>query len=701
MPIVRLTNFGGMIPAVDSRLLPDNQAQLAENTWVYSGAIEGFREPVSVRTLANPAARRAYRIPVQFYDKGRIPGSYWLEFENPDVDVLGSPVADDSFERFYWASSQSSGGGVPQYNTKARIAAGSPPFKLGIPRPATAPTVTRTAGQYVMVALGGQVEVTGGGNTRLYNTKAYAQDVGSLYSGGVPEPFVAKYRINGSPAEMRYTTVNAGLRITVSDTGQVTVGVPSQPDPATSTPEYTGKGVLETRAYVYTWVSAYGEEGPPSPPTVFQGWSEDPWVIRVFAPTSPQSTDRNLSKVRIYRTVTAAGGSTTYFYVAEQDINQTVYVDTALSSNVASNNILASDLYDPPPDDLEGFVAMPNGVFAGWRANEVLFCEPYLPHAWPSSYALNTEFPVVGLGVIGQTLIVCTTGSPYAVSGVNPANMAMSKIAAIEPCLSRSSIVSTSQGVAYASPNGIVLAVPGAATVITRPIVSKEIWLDTTQNVDVTSLRAALLNGGYYAWGSVKPGSFQADTFQTDAFVQEDFSGGYKGFFVDTTSPRVSWTRLSSEAPIYNCWADQWTGEIFTIRNGEVWWLDLDSARPYQKYTWRSKVFESPNRRSLEAMRVWFDDVGVITGPFVTGLWDDSLFWDDNFVWEDDPTTGYGIVRVYADGILRLSRVLRYSGEFIRLPSGFKAQTWEFEIEAVVKIYSIEFANTAKELAGA
>ncbi len=721
MPVLKLLNFGGMIPATDPNLLPDNQAQLAENAWVYSGAVEGFRESVAVHTLANPMARKVYRIPTEYYDKDHIPDSYWLEFENTDVDVLASPVVGDQFKRFYWAFSQTGGGGIPQYNTKERIAAGQPAFTLGVPRPTVAPSVTRANGAYWFDALGSTIKVTGGNAGHLYYGKGYGQDAGSFLSGTSSRPTDPsqygatkalsslrgnldksgdgalsstpknRYTVAGQPAEMRYGTVQAGKRITISDSGDVTLGNPAATDPLASSDPYVGEGIQEARAYVYTWVSAYGEEGPPSPATLYRGWSEDPWVIGLTAPTAGETLNRNLSKVRIYRTISGVGGSTTYFFVAEQDIYNESYTDTATSDLVSANNLLQSLFYDPPPEDLEGMVALPNGIVAGWRENEIWFSEPFLPHAWPSPYTLATEYPVIGMGVIGQSLIVCTTGSPYAVSGVNPATMTMSRLAVNEPCLSRASIVSTPQGVVYASPNGLALAVPGAVNIVTRNLITKDLWLDPDDFLSVPTLRAALLNGNYYTWGSVRPGAFQTDAFQVDAFAQEDFTGAYHGAYIDVSNPRISWVNLRSETPIYNCFSDQWTGEVFTIKNDKVYWLDLGRNRARESFVWRSKIFEAQNKRSFEAMRIWFStfpdspDLNPVQVVSPATLADDM----------------YGIVRIYADGILRFSRELRSTGEFMRLPSGFKAQFWEVEIEARVKLTSVELATSAKELANA
>jgi hypothetical protein len=58
----------------------------------------------------------------------------------------------------------------------------------------------------------------------------------------------------------------------------------------------------------------------------------------------------------------------------------------------------------------------------------------------------------------------------------------------------------------------------------------------------------------------------------------------------------------------------------------------------------------------------------------------------------------HGIVKVYADDRLVFSREMRSSGEFMRLPSGFKATYWQIEVQGNVRIQSIETATAAKEL---
>jgi uncharacterized repeat protein (TIGR02059 family) len=137
MVALRINVFGGMIPIQDDRLLPDGGAALAENTWMYSGALDGMKSPRLVRNLVNPAATRVYRIPSDPYSGDTFNTSVWMEFQDIDVEVLRAPVRDDSYRRFYWVGPNT----VPTYNTYSRIATGNSAYKLGIPAPGSAPNV--------------------------------------------------------------------------------------------------------------------------------------------------------------------------------------------------------------------------------------------------------------------------------------------------------------------------------------------------------------------------------------------------------------------------------------------------------------------------------------------------------------------------------------------------------------------------------
>lgn len=138
MPAVKLNVFGGMIPAVDARLLPEPNATTSRDTWLYNGILSGFKEPVYIRDLVNLDAKRVYRIPLDPYEKTNFNNSTWMEFEDPTVDVVRGPINDDAYSRYYWTGEDTDS----LYNSLARIQAGDPPLKLGVPQPPVAPSIS-------------------------------------------------------------------------------------------------------------------------------------------------------------------------------------------------------------------------------------------------------------------------------------------------------------------------------------------------------------------------------------------------------------------------------------------------------------------------------------------------------------------------------------------------------------------------------
>lgn len=591
MVAIKLPIFSGMVPSVDKHLLADANAQYSNNVWLYSGALDGLPVKEPLHTLVNPNATVAFRVPLPGNDPSYMYAGTWVEFENILTDFISAPVAADSFDRYYWASTTSE----PMYNTRARIQAGLPPFRLGIPQ---AGTLSVTA------------------------------------SGGV-------------------------------------------------------SATLVSRAYVATLVSEYGEEGPASDPFLINGKIDDTFHV-VLPAVDPDwlGVTRNIKKIRLYRTIVSAQGTTTYYLVTEEDalVTTQTYDDTMTDAVLASQPILESTAWTEPPD-LDGLIVMPNGIVAGFMDNELWFSEAYHPHAWPAAYALTLEFKIVGLGIINQTLVVCTEGNPITASGVNPASITTSKLAAFEPCLSKGSIVSTEEGVYYASPNGLILVNAGFAQNITKQFISKDQW---TAIANEAKINAGRLGSAYYAFTGGVPKFVQEGVFQSN-FVQTEISiGSAEGFMLDPTNNNVGFTYAKDSMDIKSVKNDALSGEVLVVRNGKVYWLDLRPGYDSEPYVWRSKVFQSPSLKNFSAYKIFLYDDDEFDFPNPVNYALDQEF---------DPATQLAIVRVFANGRLVSAHEIRKSGEVHRLPSGFKADFWEIEFEARVKIKSFQMATSVKELA--
>lgn len=467
------------------------------------------------------------------------------------------------------------------------------------------------------------------------------------------------------------------------------LGLPS-PGAMTVTSAGGSSSTLVTRAYIATLVTDYGEEGPANAAVTISGKLDDTYTVTVPGVAAVDlGVQRNVKKIRIYRTIVSAAGTATYYQVAEITATTSahVYNDTLSDGVLATRPLLESTAWTAPPS-LDGMATMPNGIVAGYKGNELFFSEPYRPHAWPAAYSLMLDYDIVGLAAINQTLVVCTKGNPVTASGVNPAAITTATLAAFEPCLSKGSILATEAGVYYTSPNGIILVNAGYAQNVTRQFITRDKW---NAVVNRGRVNAARMGSAYYAFGAGVQRAAQVNAFQSDMIQTETSDGAAEGFMLDPSSENSGFVYLTDTAAIKSVYNDDMSGEVLIVLGGKVYWLDQRPGFSSRDYKWKSKIFQTSDNRNFAAMKVFFYDPPSFTPPNPRNNAIDQVF---------DPNTQYGLVRVYADGRHIATREIRENGEILRLPSGFKADFWQIEIEAVVKVKNFQMATTAKELAG-
>lgn len=436
----------------------------------------------------------------------------------------------------------------------------------------------------------------------------------------------------------------------------------------------TTSPVTETRSYVYTYVSMYGEEGAPSPPTLVTAQVQSTYVISVTPPTAVMNSGRRISKIRIYRTITDAAGYANYFLVTDLPVATTTFQDTLLDSSVSANNILESGTWTPPPDGLQGCVALANGILAAWtNEKEIWFCEPYRPHAWPAAYSISVDYKIVGLGVLGTSLVIMTEGNPYICTGITPSSMSLSKIPAHEPCLSRSSIVSAPDGVYYASQNGLIQVTLGGTQNVTDSFITRQDWA----GYGPSNFVSARYSSAYITFSK----NTNLPNSPTD-----------NGFIIDPSSSNMIFNYLKFNLSVKNVVQDEAAGNVFIIAGGKVYNWDAPEATTKFPYVWRSKVFQFPFKQQFVAALIYFDVPSSVTISPTDATRNTAQ--PQNF----NPATQYFVFRVYADDRLILTREVQKSGEIIQMPSGFKSNFWQFEVEGQVVISNIQVATSIKEL---
>jgi len=143
----KVSNFGGVVPRLGARLLPNESAQTAQNVKLFSGELRSWFRPLLINTPTKGGALQSmYRIYSTSSD-------YWLTWTD-DVDVVKGPIAGDTaFKIYYTGDTTTSSNSVagPRKTNLALATSGGTDYphdylELGVPAPGSAPSVIGTGG---------------------------------------------------------------------------------------------------------------------------------------------------------------------------------------------------------------------------------------------------------------------------------------------------------------------------------------------------------------------------------------------------------------------------------------------------------------------------------------------------------------------------------------------------------------------------
>jgi hypothetical protein len=394
--------------------------------------------------------------------------------------------------------------------------------------------------------------------------------------------------------------------------------------------------IAESRVYVYTYVSEFGEEGPPSDPSTTI--DIDPYEPVVVTTGGAPTGFTNITKKYIYRT-SSGTGFTDYQYVTETPVATTTFTDNV--QQVELGEIIPSIDWSPPPTDMVGLTVMANGIFVGFTGKDVCFSEPFLPHAWASKNFLTVDHPIVGLGAFGQSVAILTESYPYIATGIDPQSMTLVKTSIQQACISKRSVVETGDSVIYASPDGLVRIGLGGVSVITAGILSQDQW----QEYNPSSIHAYLHEGRYFA--------FYTKADQTTGHIVFTLNGSDAAMTLGST-----YTAAASVVP---------TADSLHILSGSNI-VQYDKGNSNLTYKWVSKVYESP-------MQLNFGIAQVIADSYGDGI----------------------SFKLYGDGALKHTKTVLNSDPF-RLPSGYIARDWYVELTGSSKVTLVAVSQSPQEL---
>ena len=456
--------------------------------------------------------------------------------------------------------------------------------------------------------------------------------------------------------------------------------------PAAATPTGTDDGtqIKYSTAYVYTFVSAFGEEGPPSAASNVVTKVDGQSIVVSNLSTTAAKSDTNYGggstgTKRIYRSNT--GSNTTDFqFVAEVSMGTTSYTDS--TNNDALGEIIPSTFWIAPPDDdsslypngqMKGLTAIGNGIFAGFSGKRLCFSEPFLPHAWPVAYRITLEDEIVGISMAGSVLFVGTKGTNYIVSGTDPQGMVLQKVEAAEPLLYKKGLVDMGGYAIYPSADGLVGIENGQVTLLTEQLLSTSQW----QSSYLDAQYAAGNHEGKYVAKITNNGVTPSQGFIFDlkagmnalTTVNALSTHLTTGFFTD---PDTNQLHLVNKPSSGNC-----TTETFA---------NHDTNRTL---TFKSKEFVLPKPASMNFVKVEADSYG---GSGVTV----KVFGDGTEIF-DATITASGSVYSATGAAPTSFSATQIQEPILRLPAGVH-KVYQIEVTSANPVHEICIGESIDEL---
>lgn len=555
MPARAIRAFGGgLSPRTDRRLLRDDQAQIASNADITSGALTPLRLPRTVYTSSKAGAlKSAHRLTDTDGD------DVFLAW-NTDVDAVRALLANDSSQFVYYT-----GDGEPRRTSLAQaisLADNKFPdtcFVLGVVRPTIAPTLGAISGG------------SGATETRLYVFTFVAKT--TLADGTVLEEEGPPSDSVGGNGKVDDTWVVNLTQVSLNNSNTITTKSHSS-----GVTTVSGTSTLFLRAGEYVVASSVryriteivnstqfkvADSGNAFPAS--GTWTRD----------APHNTASMVK--RVYRST-----GTDFFKVADVALATTFLNDNILAANLPGPTLLSTS-YEMPPADLHSLIALPNGSLAGISGTRLCLSEAGLPHAWPSEYQKYANYQGVSLGHLGQTVVMTTEGAHYVATGTDPSAMTFEGAQVAYPCLSKRGTVSLPVGVAWPTHEGIAVQGPTGAFVITKGLYTKRQWSDDETGIDPSSIFAANYDGRYVG-SYLRPGSEVREILILDPSDQSAL--------------------FSSTIQADGLYADRRNGKLYVLQGSSVREWDADVRA---QMDWQSKEFLEPTPLVWTAAKIDID----------------------------------------------------------------------------------------------
>jgi hypothetical protein len=358
--------------------------------------------------------------------------------------------------------------------------------------------------------------------------------------------------------------------------------------------------------YFQSWVDELGFESEASGPSnEIEYLDGDSIKIGMWGSNVPT----NAVKRRIYKVITGLELGGTPQFVAEQKKSGNVF-DTFTIEDKDENAGEVMPSITNPHNKVDGICSAPGGyaIWCSCSPKTVRFSDG-APNNFPNEYAYEVEYEIVGLASIGNSVVVLTKGNPFIISGSSPDTMVVTKLSAMQACISKKTICVVDGAVYYVSKDGICMITEGQSSVIvvTSSYFSQREWRDIISD--------NLIMCGYdnilYLWNTKQGVGYSFNFIDKEAGITT-FDENTNSVFVDPVEDKMFFIKDDNIV----AWEDGTENKILIWRSKRIQTdkpLNFSSAQIYSDgYPVKLSIdmSSSPDKPTIDANHV---DISVTT----------------------------------------------------------------------------------------
>ncbi len=356
-------------------------------------------------------------------------------------------------------------------------------------------------------------------------------------------------------------------------------------------------------SYLYRYVNDFGEASAPSLPSrTIQ--RTDGVVVTITTPTVvPTGVEGyGITFKQIFRAATGVNG-TAFRLVTEIPLAQAEFIDDLADNELGE--VLDSEDWDLPPDDLRFILALPNGIMCGASGNQLCFAVRNRPHAWPVRFRLPTDTDITGLANVDTSVVIGTQSFVYTASGNDPSAYSMSKPGAPQSCASnRSFAYLLNVGAVFAGPDGLMLVNgPTQVSNLTETIFTREQW----QALSPASILGAAHDDIYFFFwdNGSEQGGYALDMKPT-GFGLIELGFHATAVYVDPIEDALFMVLDAYDEPTSDLLPAPTGGFLDGVDGRTIFEFDAGAER--MRYAWTGKLWLLPHPMALQWARVRAQD---------------------------------------------------------------------------------------------